>query len=318
MSIDPHQLAASIKQKAKEIGFDLCGITSAKKTEHEAYLRDWLAAGKAGEMHYLASRVEERLDTRVYFPEANSVVCVALNYHVHLPPPPVTARPAKFARYSLGEDYHVYLKDRLHALADSIRSLAPQALTRACVDTAPVLERELAARAGVGWIGKNTMLINTRIGSWTFLGEVLTSLELPADEPSVDRCGTCTRCIDACPTHAITQPHQLDASRCISYLTIEHRSEIDPKLAGESGQWVFGCDICQDVCPWNRKAPISILEETQPVRPAVEDASTIVGWTADQYLQATRKSSMRRVKLAQFQRNARIAIENADAPGKLS
>lgn len=308
--LDRHQLAAQIKQKAKELGFDLVGITSAQKTAHEAYVREWLAAGKGGEMRYLYDRVEERLDPRVYFPEAHSIICVALNYHAPLPQESPLEQPARFARYALGKDYHAHVKNRLHALSDFIRSLAPEAQTRASVDTAPVLERELAARAGIGWIGKNTCVINTRIGSWIFLGEVLTSLELPIDDPGTNRCGTCTRCIDACPTDAITGPYQLDASRCISYLTIEYRGEIPQELAQQTGEWVFGCDICQDVCPWNRKASFSFLEDVQPVRPARVEASAIEHWSQEQYWDATRKSSMRRVKLPQFQRNAKLVLEN--------
>jgi epoxyqueuosine reductase len=144
------------------------------------------------------------------------------------------------------------LKCRLHQLADYLRELSPGALTRACVDTAPVMEKELAARAGVGWMGKNTNIINTRVGSWLLLGEVVTTIELPYDEPAVDRCGTCTRCIEACPTGAITGPYQLDARRCISYLTIENREEIPQEFHEAIGEWLYGCDICQDVCPWRR------------------------------------------------------------------
>jgi epoxyqueuosine reductase len=310
-TIDQHQIAALIKQKAKELGFDLVGITSAQKSRHESFLRDWLAAGRAGEMHYLHDRADERIEPRKYFLHAQSAVCVAINYHVPLPEEQPLQHPARFARYSLGNDYHKHVKDRLHDLADFIRELVPGTRTRSSVDTAPVLERELAARAGIGWVGKNTCVINTDIGSWIFLGEVLTSLDLPHDEPGVDRCGTCTRCIDACPTQAIIEPYQLDASRCISYLTIEYRGDIAPELAEKTGDWVFGCDICQDVCPWNRKAPFSILEDVQPVRPARVEASEILNWTQDDYWAVTRKASTRRVKLPQFQRNARMAIGNA-------
>jgi epoxyqueuosine reductase len=308
---DPHQLGALIRQKARALGFDLVGITPARASDHADYVRRWIAEGRGGEMRYLADRIEERLDPTIYLAGARSIVCMAMNYHAPLPDPGPLEHPARFARYALGRDYHEYVKDRLHAVADYIRELAPGAQTRPCVDTAPVLEREHAARAGIGWVGKNTCVIHPRIGSWLFLGEVLTNLELPADEPGVDRCGTCTRCLDACPTGAITAPYQLDGSRCISYLTIEYRGEIPPELASQTGEWVFGCDICQDVCPWNRKAPFSLLEEVQPQRPARREASEIAGWTQEGYWEATRKSSMRRVKLPQFQRNARMAIGNA-------
>ena len=170
-----------------------------------------------------------------------------MNYHVPLQPPP--PGQGKIARYALGDDYHDQIKTRLHKLADFIRERAPEAQTRCGVDTAPIMEKELAARAGIGWIGKNTCVINEQIGSWLFLGEVITTLDLPADEPATDRCGSCTRCIDACPTAAITAPYQLDARRCISYLTIEHRGDIDSDLKSQISDWLYGCDICQDVCP---------------------------------------------------------------------
>ncbi len=307
---DRHQLAAAIKQKARETGFDLAGIASAEPSRYADYYRDWLAAGRAGEMHYMHDRAEERLDPSKYFPEARSVVCVALNYHVPLPPVESAEHPARFARYALGNDYHDHLKNRLELLADWIRTTVPGAKTCRGVDTVPVLEREFAARAGIGWVGKNTCVIDERIGSWIFLGEIFTSLDLPYDEPAVDRCGTCTRCIDACPTQAITNPYQLDASRCISYLTIEHKSEIAPELSEKMGDWVFGCDVCQEVCPWNRKAPFALLDDVQPKRSAVIDANEILGWSQEQYWEATRRSSTRRVKLQQFQRNARMVLSS--------
>lgn len=311
MSIDPHQLAAAIKQKAREVGFDLVGITDAGPSRHADFFRNWLAEGRAGEMHYLHERADERIEPARYFAPARTAICVALNYHAPLPESPAPAQPARFARYTLGRDYHEHFKDRLYDLADWLRATIPGAQTRSGVDTVPVMERELAARAGIGWVGKNTCVINERVGSWIFLGEILTSLDLPLDEPATDRCGTCRRCIEACPTGAITAPYVLDASRCISYLTIEHRSAIPPALTQRMGDWVFGCDICQDVCPWNRKAPLSLLDDLQPRRPVVMDAQEIVEWSQERYWEMTRHASTRRLKLPQFQRNARIAQENA-------
>ena len=180
-------------------------------------------------MEYLAKRFDERTDPATYLPGARSVICVAMNYHVPLEQAPADA--GKIARYALGDDYHELIKPRLHQLADLIRQLAPDAQTKCGVDTAPIMEKELAASAGVGWLGKNTCIINEQIGSWLFLGEVITTLDLPFDEPAIDRCGTCRRCIDACPTGAITEPYKLDARKCISYLTIEHRGEIDRTIA---------------------------------------------------------------------------------------
>jgi len=174
------------------------------------------------------------------------------------------------------------------------------------------MEKELAARAGVGWMGKNTCLINQEIGSWLLLGEVLTTLELPADEPAIDRCGTCRRCIEACPTQAITEPYQLDARRCISYLTIEHRGEIAANLVGRMGDWIYGCDICQEVCPWNRKAPISLDEAMRPrFETGTLPLAEIEAWSVEEYRARLKDSAMKRVKLPVLQRNAAIAAVNS-------
>jgi epoxyqueuosine reductase len=306
ISTDPASIAALIKEQAKHLGFDLCGITQAVPSVYGAFLRDWLAAGRAGDMDYLHRRLDERLDPSVFLPGARSVVCVAMNYHVPLVPTPY-ARPAKVARYALGEDYHVHLKNRLYDLADWMRDRWPGTQTKIGTDTAPLLERELAARAGIGWVGKNTIVLNERIGSWLLLGEVVTTLELPADAPAVDRCGTCRRCIDACPTGAIDQPYQLDATRCISYLTIEHKRDIAPELGEKMNGWVAGCDICQDVCPWNGRAPIATLAALQPRHPSgTLDADEIEAWSDEPYWSATRRQATRRIKLEQFKRNARF------------
>ena len=303
------QLAAEIKQRARAIGFDLCGIADAGPSRHREYLQAWLAAGRAGEMRYLHERIDERLDASRVLPGVRSAICVALNYHVPLNPPPDDDAPrARVARYALGEDYHVHLKAKLYALADWLRLRAPSAETKCAVDTVPVLEREFAARAGIGWVGKNTCVISPRIGSWIFLGEVFTTLDLPRDAPAVDRCGTCRRCIDACPTSAIVAPYELDASRCISYLTIEHRGSIDEGLATRAAGWAFGCDVCQDVCPFNGRAPIAVLDELQPrLRDGTLPVAEIIGWDDEAYWAATRRSALRRVKLPQWQRNARMA-----------
>jgi epoxyqueuosine reductase len=216
------------------------------------------------------------------------------------------------SRYALGVDYHEIIKGKLHELADWIRSVAPAGTqTRAAVDTGPVMEKELAQLAGVGWVGKNTCLINERIGSWVLLGEVITTLELPADEPAVDRCGTCRRCIDACPTGAITGPYQLDARKCISYLTIEHREEISEELQGQMGEWLYGCDICQDVCPWNKRAPVATMPELRPrFASGTIDVCEVLGWSAEDYRRELKGSAMKRVKLPVLQRNARIVEKN--------
>jgi epoxyqueuosine reductase len=322
MSLAPVQplvdaaFANAIKAKAVELGFDLVGIAPAGPSQHRAYLREWLDAGKAGTMdYYLARRFDERTDPAVYLPGAASVVCVAVNYHTELEPIPDHERPhhARVARYALGDDYHELVKPRLYDLADWIRERVPGAQTRCGVDTVPVLERELAARAGIGWVGKNTCVIHPRLGSWLLLGEVLTTVPLPADEPVTDHCGTCTRCIDACPTGAITEPYRLDARRCISYLTIEHRGEIDPDRKPQIGDWLYGCDVCQDVCPHNGRAAAHVDPALEPrFATGTLDVREVLGWDADTYYSTLRGSAMRRVKLPVLQRNAGIVARNKD------
>jgi epoxyqueuosine reductase len=309
----PAEQVEQIKAKALALGFDLCGIAPAAPSQHADHLRAWLAAGRHGQMRYLADRADERADVRAYFPPAKSVVCVAMNYHVPLADAHAEMLPAgRVARYALGDDYHEHIQQRLRALADWLRATWPGTQTKAAVDTAPVLERELAVRAGIGWQGKNTNVISPRIGSWIFLAEVLTSLDLPPDAAETDHCGTCTRCIDACPTGAITQPYELDATRCISYLTIEHRADVPEELRHRTGDWVYGCDVCQDVCPFNGRAPAATAPHLQPRLPTGRlDASAVAEWSLDDYHTATRRSAMRRVKLPMFQRNARTVLENA-------
>ena len=310
---DFHHLASQIKAKARELGFDRTGIAPAEPSRYRDYFRQWLDDGQAGAMQYLADRFGQRTDPAAYLPQALSVICVAVNYHVPLrePDPQDSAPQGRIARYALGDDYHEWIKQRLHALADWLRQAAPDAQTRCCTDTAPVMEKELSARAGVGWIGKNTCVINEQIGSWLFLGEILTTLPLPHDEPAVDRCGTCRRCIDACPTQAITEPYQLDGRRCISYLTIEHRGPIDPELAKNFGDWIYGCDICQDVCPWNRRAPSATDPQLQPrFDTGTLDLRQLLQWNDREYQERLRHSAMKRVKLPILKRNAEIALAN--------
>ena len=313
LQLDRLAIAAQIKQRAREIGFDLVGIASALPSRWGGYLRDWLDQGQAGEMQYLANRVEERTQPQVYLPGAQSVVCVAINYHVPLEAVPTEqrGRHGRIARYALGDDYHEVLKTRLRAVADWMRQEFPACQTRACVDTAPVMEKELAARAGIGWLGKNACLINPRIGSWLLLGEILTTLPLPPDDESTDHCGTCTRCIDACPTAAITEPYRIDARKCISYLTIEHRGPIADELQPKMGDWLYGCDICQDVCPHNRRAPASADPALTPRFPTgTLDVTQIQSWSDEQYRENLRGSAMKRVKLPMLKRNAQIVREN--------
>jgi epoxyqueuosine reductase len=313
VSFDPNQLALQVKQRARELGFDLVGIAPASPSRYREYLRQWLDDGQGGTMEYLASRFEERADPGAYLPGARSVICVAMNYHVRLEEPAEDAGGVrgKIARYALGDDYHEIIKDRLHDLADWLRGTVG-GRTKSAVDTAPIMEKEMAARAGVGWLGKNTCVINERIGSWLLLGEILTTLELPADQPATDRCGTCRRCIDACPTGAITAPYQLDARKCISYLTIEHRTEIDPALRPLIGEWLYGCDICQDVCPFNSKAIESLDPALAPrFASGSVDVREVIEWSGEDYSRHLRRSAMKRVKLPQLKRNATIVLNNS-------
>ncbi len=304
------QLSAELKAQARRLGFDRVGIASAGVSQHRAFLQSWLDEGRHAEMEWLARRFEERTDVTAYLPGAKSVICCAMSYNVPLADAP-SGRRGKVARYALGDDYHKHLKKRLHALADWLRRHAG-GQSKACIDTAPVLEREWAARSGVGWQGKNTCTIDTTLGSYLLLGEIVTTLDLPPDDPAVDRCGTCTRCIDACPTNAIT-PYALDPRKCISYWTIEHRDEIPDELHAPIGDWLFGCDICQEVCPWNRRAPLATDPAVLPRSPLASgtlDVEDVLRWDVEQYREITRGSALKRVKLPQLQRNATIVAAN--------
>jgi epoxyqueuosine reductase len=318
-ALDRHQLAAGIKQFARgRLGFDLVGIAAAEPSAHREHFRKWLDDGKAGAMDYLARRFDERVDPSAYLPGAKTAVCVALNYHAKLDP--VSAEDqghhARIARYALGDDYHELIKNRLYDLADWIREQVPGSRTRCGVDTVPVMERELAARAGIGWVGKNTCVINPEIGSWILLGEVLTTIDLPVDDPVADACGSCTRCIDACPTGAITEPYQLDARRCISYLTIEQTDPIPAEYHQPLGEWLYGCDICQDVCPHNHKAPETADDALRPrFKTGTMDLRTLLRWDEPDWREYLRGSAMKRVKLPVLQRNARIVERNQIATG---
>ena len=242
-----------IKRRAAELGFAATGIARLDHNPHAAELDRWLADGHAGTMTYLHRQAEKRKDPRTIMTGARSAV-VTLTNHFHGDPGhgPGSRHPGRVAQYAWSSDYHDVLGARLEQLATAIRDLAPGSTTRCYVDAGPVPERELAQLAGLGWIGKNMMLIHPDIGSFTFIGVVLTDARLEPDLPfEADRCGTCRRCLDACPTQAFVGPRDLDARACISYLTIEHRGEFDAKQRAQVGDWLFGCDVCQDVCPWN-------------------------------------------------------------------
>lgn len=247
----PRTTSREVLDACRALGFALAGIAPAARTARERELRDWLAAGKHGSMTYMEELLEERLDITRMLPGARTVVMVADVYARPGADPQTPSGHGRVARYARGIDYHVTIKRRLHRLADALRARHPGEEFRSFVDTGPVLEREQAVRAGLGWIGKHTLLINPAIGSYVLLGGMVTTLDLAGGAtPVPDHCGTCTRCIDACPTGAIT-PYSVDARRCISYLTIEHAGEIETGLADRMGEWLFGCDVCQEVCPYN-------------------------------------------------------------------
>jgi epoxyqueuosine reductase len=251
-ALAPAELAVALRARARELGFTLVGVAPATAPPGAQKLDEWLQRGYAGDMHWLAERRDAYSHPRHVLDGVRSVVMLALPYRT-AEPAPVAPGQGRVARYAWGSvDYHNVIRDRLHDLADYLRELAPDTATRGVVDTAPLLEREFAQLAGLGWIGKNTLLLNRDAGSYFFLAALLTDVELPIDAPhAADHCGTCTACLDACPTQAFPQPYVLDATRCISYLTIEHRGEIAEDLRPGLGDWLFGCDVCQEVCPWN-------------------------------------------------------------------
>ncbi|QEG35631.1 tRNA epoxyqueuosine(34) reductase QueG [Bythopirellula goksoeyrii] len=257
--MSPDEITKRIKQNANELGFQLCGICPAISPPGAARLDEWLAAGYGGQMHYIADRREAYVDPKHVLEGVQSLVMLGMMYHGTGESVPTTGTVGRVARYAQGTvDYHNVIRERLHSLADSLREMAPKATTRGVVDTAPLLEREFAQMAGLGWAGKNTLLLSRHAGSYFFLAALLTDATLEYDKPfEADHCGTCTACLDACPTDAFPQPYVLDASRCISYLTIELRDAVPSELREGIGDWVFGCDVCQEVCPWNRDVPLS-------------------------------------------------------------
>ncbi|QDU81090.1 Epoxyqueuosine reductase [Polystyrenella longa] len=305
-----------IKQSALQIGFELVGIAPAVQPSGYSHLLDWLDKGYAGEMGYIERRREAYSDPSFVQQQTRSLVVCAWNYRSQEPVPtePTEGRVARYA-WS-GIDYHDYLRDRLQQLAEQIRNTLPEARTRCAVDTAPLLERDFARLAGLGWFGKNTMLINKRKGSWLLLGVVLVDQELAYDKPhETDHCGTCTRCLDVCPTDAFTEPGELDARKCISYLTIELKDSIPTEFRAPMGDWLFGCDLCQDVCPWNNKSPISTNTEVQPRIDLNPISATELFELSESDLKAKLKTSpLLRPGRAGLLRNAAIVLGNSGDP----
>jgi epoxyqueuosine reductase len=304
----------SLRQRARELGFVQCGFTSAEPPAHFSVFADWIAAGRHGGMQYLAT--DRSLSTRaqpdLLLPSARSIIALAMPY----PPPPEFENlplEGRVAAYALGEDYHEVIPDRLRLLCRDLDRLAGGSREhRVYVDTGPVLEREIASRAGLGWIGRNSMLIHPGMGSFLYLAVILTELELPPDPPfTADRCGTCDRCVKACPTGCILPDRTIDSRRCIAYWTIEHRGSVPAEVRGRIGRWVFGCDICQIVCPWNRK-PHPEAETTFHARPhfPVRDVTREINLTEAEWRNRFHKSPLRRAGREGYLRNLILVLGN--------
>lgn len=320
------EITATVMRAATEAGFDLAGMAPVEDSPELEYFPRWIADGHAGEMKYLEARDDQgrlkRASLAHAAPWARSVVVCAINYNTAQPysmqtPEDSAKRESRgwISRYAWGrQDYHEAVMPRLRRVEAALRDAcgSDDLMTRCYVDTGPIVERVAAKYAGIGWIGKNTCIINQKMGSWLFLGVILTSLELAAGLPAPDRCGSCTRCIDACPTDALIAPYQLDSNRCIAYLTIEKRGAILEEIRSGMGRHIFGCDICQDVCPWNRKAPATKADEFAPraelVNPALDWLAEI---GAEEFRNTFRGSPLRRAKRAGVRRNTVIAMGNS-------
>ena len=302
-----------IKSKAKSLGFSYCGIARAEFLKDEApRLEEWLARGYQGKMSYLENYFDKRLDPTVLVPGAKSVVSLIYNYF----PKKDLARENEFkvAKYAYGEDYHIVVKDKLKILLEDIRAAIGHVSGRAFVDSAPVMERAWAKNAGLGWIGKNSLLLNREMGSFFFLAELIIDLELEYDGPAKDYCGTCTACMDACPTDAIAEPFVVDGSKCISYFTIELKEEIPADVKGKFENWIFGCDICQDVCPWNRFA-----KPTKEAR--FNPSAEMENFSKHEWVELTdevfelvfKKSPLKRSKISGLKRNIKFVEAGGEA-----
>jgi len=310
--VSPLEAADAVKQYADEIGWSEVGIARADALVLESQrLREWLNHGYQGSMYWMDEDPEKRSDPRLILPEAESVIVLAQNYftpHHHT----TQSGTGKVSRYAWGDDYHEVLGTKLREFSTWLQETFPENTSKFYVDTGPVMEKAWAQRAGIGWIGKHTNLITTTFGSWVFLSVIVTTLPLEPDASATDHCGTCTLCIDACPTDAIVRPYILDSNRCISYLTIEHRQEIGEELGSRFEGWVYGCDICQDVCPWNEKFSVPTNEYRFEPRPwnLSPKLSEWKDMTEEEFQNRFRRSPIKRTKLAGVRRNADVLLEN--------
>ena len=305
-----HALTGYIKEKVRELGFSKVGIARADVlTDESARLNEWLSRGYQGTMAWMQKDPERRVDVRRILPGAKSVISVALNYYI-----PTRHSNAdgtgEISRYAWGDDYHVVMTPRIQSLVDCIKSEKPDVHSAAYVDTGPVLDKAWAVRAGIGWLGKHTNVITKEYGSWVFLGEIIVDAELEYDEPIADFCGSCTACIQACPTDAIVEPYVLDSRKCISYLTIENKEDIPEELKPRLANWVYGCDICQDVCPWNRfqqpTEEIAFRPREENIKPDLHALSAIA---EEEFSGRFRRSPVKRTKRQGLMRNAKAVLE---------
>lgn len=305
-------LSQKIKRKALEIGFHKIGIVRAEPlSEDGERLQKWLENDFHARMQWMEKEPEKRADPRLLFPGAKSIVVVALNYftpHEH----EESEASGKISRYAWGDDYHDVLKEKLRELLDWIKAEIPEADGKICVDTAPIMDKAWAVRAGLGWLGKHSNLITKEYGSWVFLGEILLNLELEYDTETIeDHCGTCTKCLDACPTNAIVAPYLIDSKACLSYQTIESRdAELPSEITENLNGWLYGCDICQEVCPWNRFQKPTEETRFEPRHENVSaDLDKVLSLTPEKYAEKFRRSAMKRTKLGGLKRNAQ-ALKN--------
>jgi epoxyqueuosine reductase len=316
--------SGEIKRQARAAGFDLCGISPVAAFGELEFLREWLQLGYAGEMHYLERSAERRLDVRNVLPSARSVIVCGTVYNVDRPYSNEEREPgrAAIARYAWGDDYHVVIETRLRGLEEWLRERSGEGFeARAYVDTGPVQERVYAQYAGIGWIGKNTCVINEELGSWVFLSVIITNLDLAPDAPALDQCGTCARCLDACPTGALVEPHVLDSTKCLSYLTIEIKGAIPEGARGDVAHHAYGCDICQDVCPWNLTPSTGVSSESAWLPRAGLDRPLVLDlWRrSDDELRALLKgSAMKRAGVRRLRRNLAVAIGNSGDAGNVA
>ena len=314
--IDYNRLAEQIKDWGLELGFQQVGITDTDLAKDEKYLLKWLDQSMHGEMDYMQQHGSKRSRPAELIPGTIRVISVRMDYMPDEEEDPETIlnnpQKAYISRYATGRDYHKIIRNRLQKLAEKISKVTGEFGYRAFTDSAPVLEKAIARNSGLGWIGKHTNLINPKAGSWFFLGEIYTDLPLPVDEPFItDHCGTCTACIDVCPTQAIVGPYQVDARRCISYLTIELRESIPEEFRKDIGNRIYGCDDCQLVCPWN-KFSIHTTEQDFTIRNSL-DSSTLIdlfGWTEEEFLKRTEGSAIRRIGYEAWLRNIAVALGN--------